>query len=86
MVRIRLKRGGSKKRPFYRIIAVDSRQKRDGKALEILGYFNPIYKDDRLKMNDDRIIYWYKNGARASNTVYQLMKKAGIVKKIKESK
>lgn len=88
MVRLRLKRGGTKKKPFYWIVAVDSRDKRDGKSIERLGFYNPIAQGnaEELKMDEERILDWYMKGARASNTVYSLMKKTGIVKKIHEVK
>ncbi len=84
MVRLRLKRGGSKKKPFYWIVAADARAKRDGKSIERLGFYNPIAKgkEEELSIKEDRLIDWYMKGARASDTVYSLMKKAGIVKKI----
>ena len=80
MVRLRLKRGGSKKRPFYRVVAVDSRRKRDGSAIEILGFYDPVSPNKDFKLDSEKVIKWYNNGARPSETVYQLMKRAGIVR------
>lgn len=87
MVRIRLKRGGKKNRPFYRVVAIDSRKRRDGKEIEILGYYNPLDRsENRIVLEEDKIIDWYFKGARASDTVYSLMKKKGIVAKITAKK
>lgn len=84
MVRLRLKRGGTKKKPFYWIVATDSRSRRDGQSIERLGYYNPIAKgqEKELNINEDRVLDWYMKGARATDTVYSLMKKVGLVKKI----
>ncbi len=84
MVRLRLKRGGTKRKPFYWIVAADSRSKRDGQSIERIGFYNPIAKgqEEKLSIKEERLIDWYMKGARASDRVYSLMKKAGIVKKI----
>lgn len=74
MVKIRLKRIGAKKAPHYRIVAVDSRNRRDGKPIEELGYYNPQSKD--LKLNKEAVEKWMKNGAQPSETVASLIKKA----------
>lgn len=78
MVKIRLTRGGAKKRPFYHIIVTDSREKRDGRALERLGFFNPIAAgaDVPLKLDTDRIDYWVGVGAQMSDKVRALYKQA----------
>lgn len=74
MVKIRLKRIGAKKQPHYRIVAVDSRSRRDGMPIEELGYYNPRSKD--LKVNQEAIEKWMKNGAQPSDTVASLLRKA----------
>lgn len=74
MVKIRLKRIGAKKAPHYRIVAVDSRARRDGKPLEELGYYNPRSKD--LKLDKEAVEKWMKNGAQPSDTVANLLRKA----------
>ena len=76
MVTIRLTRGGAKKRPFYHIVAADSRCPRDGRIIERLGYFNPIAtgKDSRLQIALDRLTYWLGNGAQPSDRVKSLIK------------
>lgn len=76
MVVIRLARGGSKKRPFYRIVATDKRNSRDGRFLEKLGYFNPIASgnEKRLELDMDRVDHWVSNGAQPSDRVNSLLK------------
>ena len=77
MVTIRLSRGGSKKRPFYHIVVTDSRNRRDGRYLERLGYFNPVTRSDnetRLSIKQDRIDHWVKLGAQPSDRVAKLLK------------
>lgn len=78
MVTIRLARGGAKKRPFYHIVATDSRNPRDGSNLERLGYFNPIARGEehRLFMNLERVEYWVANGAQPSERVASLIAEA----------
>ena len=83
MVVIRLARGGAKKRPFYNIVAADSRERRDGRYLERLGFYNPMASEgeEGLRVAFDRITYWKGVGAQASDTVQRLLtqaaKKAG---------
>ena len=74
MVKIRLKRIGAKKAPHYRIVAVDSRSRRDGMPIEELGYYNPRTKE--LQLNKEALEKWMKHGAQASDTVASLIKKA----------
>ena len=74
MVKIRLKRIGAKKAPHYRIVAVDSRSRRDGSPIEELGYYNPRSKE--LIINRESVEKWMKNGAQPSDTVASLIKKA----------
>lgn len=80
MVRIRLARGGKKKKPFYRIVAADSRAPRDGRFLEVLGYYNPVIEPKDLKINTERVDYWISVGAQMSQTVENLRKKASEAK------
>jgi small subunit ribosomal protein S16 len=75
VVKIRLKRVGAKKAPHYRIVAVDSRTRRDGKPIEELGYYNPRSKN--LQLNKEAVEKWMKNGAQPSDTVASLLRKAG---------
>ena len=78
-VRLRLTRMGKKKQPFYRIVAVDSRVKRDGKYLESIGYYNPIPDPFELQIDTERALYWLKQGAQPSDTVRSLMRRKGIM-------
>ena len=80
-VRIRLARGGAKKRPFYRIVAADARSPRDGKFLEKLGSYNPLLKSEdanRIILNEERIRYWLSQGAQVSDRVARFLDKSGI--------
>lgn len=76
MVTIRLARGGAKKRPFYHIVVTDSRNRRDGRYIERIGYFNPIAKggESRLQVNVERAEHWLGQGAQASDRVASLLK------------
>ena len=76
MVVIRLARGGSKKRPFYNVVATDSRNRRDGRFIERLGFYNPVGKEgqENLRLAQDRVQYWLDNGAKPSEVVKQLIK------------
>ena len=76
MVVIRLSRGGAKKRPFYQVVVTDSRNKRDGRFIERVGYFNPVAggQDKRLELKMDRIDHWKSVGAKLSDRVASLVK------------
>jgi small subunit ribosomal protein S16 len=78
MVTIRLSRGGAKKRPFYHVVVTDSRNRRDGRYIERLGFFNPLAKgsDERLRIDLERIDHWVGTGARLSERVASLVKAA----------
>lgn len=78
MVSIRLSRTGAKKRPFYHIVATDSRRSGDGGCIERLGFFNPVAVggEERLKINNERVAYWISTGAKTSERVAQLIKEA----------
>ncbi len=83
-MKIRLARGGSKKRPFYRIVAADSRMPRDGRYVEKLGTYNPLLakdSEDRVKMNLERIQYWLGEGAQVSDRVSRMLEAAGVLEK-----
>lgn len=85
-VKLRLKRMGAKKRPYYRIVAADSRSPRDGKFIEVVGTYNPITEPAEVKVNEELAIKWLKNGAIPTDTVRDLFSKQGIMKKFHESK
>jgi len=78
MVTIRLARSGAKKRPFYYIVATDSRNKRDGRFIEKIGFFNPIARgaEIKLQIDQERVSYWIKQGAKLSERVSSLVKQA----------
>lgn len=78
MVVIRLTRGGSKKKPFYHLVAADKRRARDGRYIERLGYYNPMASGQELKLkfDQDRVDYWVDNGAQPSDRVKALLKQA----------
>lgn len=76
MVKVRLTRLGSKKSPFYRIIATDSRTPRDGRFLEILGYYDPIKNPEVLLVKQDRVDYWLSVGAQMTDTVASLVRRS----------
>lgn len=82
MVKIRLKRLGMKKRPYYRIVVMDSRSARNGKSVEELGYYHPVEKEEvQLKLNEERIKYWLGVGAQPSATVKKLLNQQDITVK-----
>ena len=85
-VKIRLTRMGSKKRPSYRIVATDSRSPRDGKYLELIGFYNPLTDPAEIKINEEVAMKWLNNGAILTDTARDLLSKAGIMKKFHESK
>ncbi|MCV2882355.1 30S ribosomal protein S16 [Actibacterium sp. XHP0104] len=80
-LKIRLARGGSKKRPFYRIVAADSRMPRDGRFIEKLGTYNPLLPKDseeRVKMDIERVQYWLSQGAQTTDRVARMLEAAGV--------
>ncbi len=83
-MKIRLARGGSKKRPFYSIVAADSRMPRDGRFIEKLGTYNPLLPKDseeRVKMNMERIQYWLDQGAQPTDRISRMLEAAGVLDK-----
>ncbi|MBS4025189.1 MAG: 30S ribosomal protein S16 [Clostridia bacterium] len=84
--RIRLKRIGSKKAPFYRIVVADARSPRDGRFIEEIGYYNPTKEPAILKVDEEKAIAWLANGAQPSDTMKTLLKKAGVIQKFNEGK
>ncbi|MBR4873483.1 MAG: 30S ribosomal protein S16 [Clostridia bacterium] len=79
MVKIRLKRMGAKKAPFYRVVVADSRYPRNGRFIEEIGYYNPIVEPVQLSIDADKAKKWLGNGAQPTETVKALLKKSGIV-------
>ena len=83
-MKIRLARGGSKKRPFYRVVAADSRMPRDGRFIEKLGTYNPLLPKDseeRVKMNMERVQYWLDQGAQPTDRIARMLEAAGVLAK-----
>ena len=85
-VKIRLRRMGAKKRPFYRIVVADSRSPRDGRCIEEIGYYNPVSEPVEIKIDDEKAVKWLKNGAQPTDTVKDLFKKHGVNEKFEEAK
>lgn len=87
-MKIRLARGGSKKRPFYRIVAADSRMPRNGRFIEKLGTYNPLLpkdSEDRIKMDLDRVKHWLDQGAQPTDRVSRFLEAAGVLEKKERS-
>ncbi|WP_120502359.1 30S ribosomal protein S16 [Roseovarius sp. EL26] len=83
-MKIRLARGGSKKRPFYRIVAADSRMPRDGRFIEKLGTYNPLLpkdSEDRVKMDMERVQHWLNEGAQPTDRISRMLEAAGVIAK-----
>ena len=79
MVKIRLRRMGAKKAPFYRIVVADSRYPRDGRFIEEIGYYNPISEPVQVKVNEEAAKKWLADGAQPTDTVRALLKKANVM-------
>ncbi|OQY40105.1 MAG: 30S ribosomal protein S16 [Candidatus Cloacimonetes bacterium 4572_65] len=79
MVKLRLRRMGASNRPFYRIVAVDARVKRDGKYIESVGYYDPMTKEATIKVDTDKVIKWLEVGAQPTDTVRSIFRKSGIL-------
>ena len=82
MVKLRLKRIGRRKSPFYRLVAIDARKRRDGREIERLGWYNPLKPGFQAEVNEERVRYWLGEGAVPSATVHNLLTKKGINFKI----
>lgn len=83
-VKIRLRRMGAKKRPFYRIVVANSRAPRDGKFIEEIGYYNPISQPREIKIDHEKAAQWLKRGAKPSDTVKALFKSEGVYQNLEE--
>ena len=86
MVRIRLRRIGLKGQPSYRIVAAEKESPRDGRFLEILGFYNPRTDPSTLNVKEDRVYHWMKNGAQPSESVEQIFKSAGVLDRFERFK
>ncbi len=85
-VKLRLKRMGAKAKPFYRIVAADSRSPRDGRFLEIVGTYDPVKDASKVTIDEEKALYWLSKGAKPTDTVRNILSKQGIMKKYAESK
>lgn len=86
MVKLRLKRMGAKKAPFYRIVAADSRDRRDGREIEVVGTYDPKTNPATIVINEEKALKWLSNGAVPTDTVRDILAKDGIMKKFADSK
>ena len=85
-VKLRLKRMGSKQKPFYRIVAADSRSPRDGRFIETVGTYNPLKNPTEIKVDEEKALTWLNNGAQPTDTVRSILTESGIMKKYADSK
>ena len=85
-VKIRLKRMGSKKRPFYRIVVADSRSPRDGRFIETVGTYNPLTDPETVTLKEEKVMNWLNNGAQPSDTVRNILSRNGVMKKFHVAK
>lgn len=85
-VKLRLKRMGGKQKPFYRIVAADSKSPRDGRFIEIIGTYNPIRKPAEVMVNEELALKWLNNGAQPTDTVRSILSSKGIMAKYADSK
>ncbi|PWW06369.1 SSU ribosomal protein S16P [Paenibacillus cellulosilyticus] len=85
-VRIRLKRMGAHKAPFYRVVVSDSRSPRDGRFIEEIGTYNPVAQPAQVNIDEEKALKWLQNGAQASDTARNLLSQVGVMKKFHELK
>ncbi len=85
-VKIRLKRMGAKKDPFYRVVVADSRSPRDGRVKEEIGYYNPAASPAVIRIDEEKALEWLRKGAQPTDTVRSLFQKAGIMRRLSEAK
>jgi len=85
-VKLRLKRMGAKKKPFYRIVVMDVRTKRDGIAIDEVGTYNPLLDPVEIKVDEAKVLEWLNKGAKPTDTVRNLLSKTGVMKAFHESK
>lgn len=81
-VKIRMTRMGAKKKPFYRLVVADSRAPRDGKYIDLIGYYNPVVEPVVIKIDTEKAQQWLKNGAQPTDTVKALFKKHGVYEQL----
>jgi small subunit ribosomal protein S16 len=83
MVKIRLRRMGRRNRPFYRVVVTDSRSPRDGKFIEVIGHYNPLTDPATVTIDEEKALKWLRYGAQPTDTVRSLLRKLGIMDKVK---
>jgi small subunit ribosomal protein S16 len=86
MVKIRLRRAGSKKKPSYRVVVADARAPRDGAFLSIIGHYNPLTNPETIVIDEEKALYWLRQGAQPTDTTARLLSKVGILEKFKTTK
>ena len=85
-VKLRLKRMGSKQKPFYRIVAADSRFPRDGRFIEVVGTYHPISKENQTTVDEEKVMNWLSQGAQPTDTVRNILSASGIMAKFRATK
>ena len=85
-VRVRLMKMGSRNRPFYRIVVANAESPRDGRHLEMVGYYNPLTDPPEVKVKEDRVLYWLHQGAQPTQIVKEILKKEGVWEKFLQQK
>ena len=85
-VKLRLKRMGAKRRPFYRIVAADSRSPRDGRFIEVVGTYNPILKENKVTLDEEKVLKWLNSGAQPTDTVKSILTKEKVLEKYMATK
>ena len=86
MVKIRVRRGGAKKRPNYRVVVADARAPRDGAFIEIIGHYNPLTDPETIIINEEKALHWLREGAQPTTTVARLLSKIGVMENFKAAK
>ena len=86
MVKIRLRRMGAKKHPFYRLVVADARSPRDGRFIEHLGYYDPMTEPAQVKIDADKVVKWLQRGAQPSEAARSLLKREGILERLSETR
>lgn len=85
-VKIRLKRTGMKKAPSYRVVVADARSPRDGRVIEIIGWYNPRVEPSAININEEKVLNWLKHGAQPTESVASLLKRTGVLERFEQSK
>lgn len=86
MVKIRLRQGGAKGKRSYRLVVVDSRKPRDGVVIDIIGHYEPLTEPETVSINEDKALYWLKQGAQPTATAERLLTKTGVMERLKTTK